>query len=378
MKRLSLVLSGLFLFLFMVLFSACFMLTDLLLYRDRGKAGWMKQEKAACNGWLANQAFADLRGGGAENPGNPLDFSCEQALSLPATDHEVTGRHGLAIHYKVFDNPSVVASVPVARANTEESSEVPLSPPGVYPTNAPNALAPLRPLWLHVHGINGNTLHGARYYNAATRLGFQMVALDLTNHALSGNNGKGAAYGCRENEDVRAVVADLTTRFPDRGILLSASSMGAMAALNAAPALAEPELANHLLAIALENPIPSVRKIVQESPQAPKLPGVLFNLALWVANMRAGYDFDECRPVDRAREVVQPVLVQQAAQDELVPESQAREVFAALPQSELNLFKLYPKGRHSTVWNGNPVEFEGDLRLLWANGLKRRALTSPP
>jgi pimeloyl-ACP methyl ester carboxylesterase len=223
------------------------------------------------------------------------------------------------------------------------------------------------PLWLHVHGVSGDFLHGTRYVKAAERLGLQLVAMDLENHGLSSYDGRGAAYGCKEARDVTAAFARLRERFPTRDVLLTASSMGTMAVLNAAPDLMQRDPDHHLLAVALESAIPSVRHVVLKGKGTPRLPTAIIEVAIAFAGLRAGYDFAACAAIDHAKDLQRPTLVQYPEADELLPESLPRTVFKALPPG-LATWASYPRARHTLAWNYAPQEFERDLAALLARG----------
>lgn len=349
MSRIILALAAITMSASSVFGSAAYFLSDMLIYKGRTKEEWQVKKAAVCDEWLRNSAFADLRE--SKPVGAPLDLSCEQAIEYPADDFYAQNSEGLKIRYREFKNPIV--------GNAYGK------------TNKPNQL--VAPIWLHVHGINGNYLHGARYIRAASRLGFQLVAMELQNHGLSGNNAKGAAYGCRENSDVVAVFDALTQKYPSRDIFITASSMGSMAVANAAAQLMSPEYSQQLVAVSLESPIPSVKRIVFESPQTPKAPSALLNAGIYLAGLRAGQNFQSCSPTDGLKFLMVPTLVQHAKPDDLVPETLAKAEFDALPENSLNRFKVYARGAHSTAWNGNPEEFESDLLSIWNAGLQYRS-----
>lgn len=315
--------------------ASAYYLSGLLLFRDKPRSEWATLQAPRCSPWLENTAYADLREGAPA--GKPVDFPCAEASTLPHASFVVKASTGMEVAYKVYGN-----AVPTSDA----------------------------PLFLHVHGVSGNSLHGARYFKMAERLGFQLVAMDLSNHGESQRDGKGAAYGCREDADVVAVVEDLLSRFPGRDLYLHATSMGAMALTNALPRLlASPAAEARIVAVSLENPISSVRDVVLKSPQTPPVPGVLIDIGLLVAGWRAGYNFDSCRPIDNAKFVRVPVLVQWSEKDDLVPREMIDAFFAALPADVPRALEVFPGGGHSAVWNGNPPLYEAQTAENWLKGV---------
>lgn len=314
---------------------SAYYLSGLLLFRDKPRSEWATPAAPQCSRWMNTSAYADLREGAPE--GQPVDFPCSEASALPHTPSRVKASTGMEIAYKVYETPS----------------------PGDN-----------KPLFLHIHGVSGNHLHGARYLKMAERLGFQLVAMDLSNHGDSQRNGEGAAYGCREDADVVAVVEDLLTRYPSRNLYLHSTSMGAMALTNALPRLlAAPKASDRIVAVSLENPISSVRDVVTQSPQTPPVPRVLIDLGLLVAGWRAGYNFDACQPIEAAKFVRVPVLVQWSEKDDLVPRPMIDAFFEALPADTHKTLEIFPGGGHSAVWNGNPPLYEDQTATNWRKGL---------
>ncbi|MCA2962169.1 MAG: alpha/beta fold hydrolase [Silvanigrellales bacterium] len=319
--------------------ASAFYLSGLLLFRDKPRSDWATVKTPQCSTWLETVAYADLREGAPR--AKPIDLSCEEGTRLEHSLFSVKAITGMDIAYKVY------------------KSALP---------------SPEAPLFLHVHGVSGNSLHGARYLKMAERLGFQLVAMDLSNHGESQRDGKGAAYGCREEADVVAVVEDLLRRFPGRDLYLHASSMGAMSLTNALPRLLASEAtAAHIVAVSLENPISSVRDVVTKSPLTPPVPGFLLDMGILVAGWRAGYNFDTCRPIDNAKFVRVPVLVQWSEKDDLVPRAMIEDFFAALPSDVPRTLEIFPGGGHSAVWNGNPTLYEEQTAENWRKGVAAQA-----
>jgi pimeloyl-ACP methyl ester carboxylesterase len=318
--------------------GALFYLSDLLLFPFKAREQWMSVENITCTQWLKEYAYADLREGFPSK--KVLDLSCEDSLNLPAQSFYANSSRGERIHYKIYDNLS------------EEQKK------------SPQQL----PLFFHVHGVSGTHMHGARYFKMASRLGFQLVAMDLSNHGLSDHNGLGASYGCREQHDVIAVLNALKAQFPNRKILWHSTSMGTMASLNAAGTLfplEQKESEKTILALALENPIPSVEQLVLSTPKKPNVPQGFISLGVWLAEKRGKVDFSSCEPVKAAPKVSVPTYVYNSVHDDIVSPEVSNQVVAALPKENVFKVKVFTKGAHSTVWNGNPEDVEKDLAELW-------------
>lgn len=340
-------------------------LAEMLLYTGRSsKADWLSPAPPTCSGWTKNTGYRlhpvqteTHQTHASSKADHPQIYDCSEVLRM-ATDHRMTANaEGLPIHYVVFPPPPEPTGKGTSRSH--------------FAPHHANTSA-RGPIWVHFHGINGNYLHGARYLAAATRLGFQLVAAELSNHGTSGYSGKGAAYGCAEQSDVLAVLGDLLTLEPGRDILITASSMGTMALALAEKGIARLDTGHRVLAYALENPISSVMEIVSESPGVPHFPSFLVQIGLAFASVKGGHDFEACKPIESYGFFSRPVLVQHAETDGFAPVSMGKRVYSALPGSLPKLLKIYPAGGHSAVWNSQPHAFESDLLEIWKLGLDYR------
>ncbi|MBF2053716.1 MAG: alpha/beta fold hydrolase [Candidatus Sericytochromatia bacterium] len=309
----------------LALFLFLYKQTDGILYFKYGPAGWAEQRPGYCSDSRKALVYADMRPGADKS--QPLELSCENATALPYSTHYAQTRDGLSIHYKR------------------------------YPATAPG-----QPLLLYVPGITSTWLDGSRFVPLARRLGFELAVMELRNHGVSGNNGAGATYGCREKEDVLAVVADLLKDQPERSIYLWGTSMGSMSILNAAPELQQ--RFPRWRAVVLENPPSSLREVMEE--RSPGYPGLLYDWTLALTSWRAGVDFESCAPVALAPKLQVPALVTVAEHDTLTPPDMVKKVYAALPDTGQHRFIRYPHGAHAAVWNGQPERYEADMLAFWA------------
>lgn len=312
---------------------------DKMLYYKYGKAYWLKPNPAQCDDYRQGY-FKDLRPGSSASaqPKGQIDLSCEAALKLPAESRFATNSEGLKIHYRVFPAPPA--------KSTAKSITKPPPPP--------------TPLLLHVSGITSTWLNGARYAKAADRMGFQLIAMEMRNHGISDHNQAGVSYGCKEKEDVKAVLGALGKDFPGRPILLWGSSGGSMAILNAAPSL--PSEYPEVKALLVESPSSSLRDVAES--KSPGLPPFIYETAIGIAGLRAGVKFQDCAATTLAPQVKLPTWVVVNKNDPLTPPWMAQKVYAALPPG-LRSMALYPQGGHEAVWNGQPEQYEGDLRKFW-------------
>lgn len=353
--KLTLLFAAVVAFFGAVFAGALFYLSDLLLFPFKEREKWMAVETIECTKWMREYAFADLREGFPSK--KPLDVSCDDSLNLPSQSFYTKNVRDERIHYKVYDNL------------TPDQQKTVANPP----------------LFFHVHGVSGTYMHGTRYFKMASRLGFQLVAMDLSNHGLSDHNGLGASYGCREKDDVLAVLEALKAQFPGRKILLHATSMGSMASINAAGVFLPQETAateRTVLALALENPIPSVRELVLSTPKKPPSPQAFINVGVWLAERRGRVQFDTCEPIASAPKINVPTYIFNSVNDDIVAPEVSRKIADAIPKEHVFKVRVFTKGAHSTVWNGNPTEVEQDLADLWKaaypNNAMQGALSTAP
>lgn len=313
-----------------------------LLYWGHSYEYWISKHKIRCNSWHLKTAYADLREG--HDSSKPLEVDCSEGIKWPAQEFNAKTSTGANIVYRVYDNPVL------GHAYKEFSKP--------------------RPLLLYVHGITGNYADGIRYYHLASRMGFQLVLMELSNHGMSDNNGLGAAYGCREHLDVQAVFQDLISRFPDREMMIYTTSMGAMSVSNASPALMKLDKNHQLISVVLESPIPSIKSVIMKNKEKPPAPEFMIDMMISIAGTRAGVDFFQCAPENSLSALKVPTLVQTTATDRMVTQAMAQRVFDALPDGISHHFKSYPGGKHSAIWNGHPQEVEQDMMNIWTVGLK--------
>lgn len=299
-------------------------LGSMMLFHGRSSEEWQNPAPVVCTKWLNEIGFA----------GSAL--SCADALKLSPSHHFPVNERGQKSHYAEYARGADAAGTPGGGA-----------------------------IWVHFHGVNGSYLHGARYYQAAQRLGFQLVAAEYVNHGMSSYDGLGAAYGCKESSDVVAVLRDVLNRHPHQKVLVSATSMGTMAVAIAERELDQLDKAHQVVGYALESPITSLGDIVREVPPVTLLPNFLLQLGLRYASSKSGYDLTACTPMAAYPAFSRPALVQHAITDELAPVSMAHRVFEALPNHIVKKLRIYPAGKHSAVWNAQMAGFEQDISEFW-------------
>ncbi len=296
-------------------------------------ASWNKLKTSQCLRWRKKFIFGDLRPH-SKDPFQPLEDSCQEALKYPASSHFTTNQRGQKIHYLRYATAPKLAKAPIL---------------------------------LFVHGIAANAVTGLKFYPISQRLGFELIIMELSNHGQSDDNGQGASYGCREAADLLAVLKALQQADPSRPVMIYGTSMGAMTVANAAPALQA--FRSQVRGVVLENPQSSLRDIVGVYAHKMGIPDFHTDLVVHLTGLRAGVDYSTCAPANRVQQLTIPALVMVSEKDYMVPVWMVEKVFRQIPQATPRLYKRYPFGEHSAIWNGQPEVFEKDLRQFWQASL---------
>lgn len=317
------------------------MLADRTIYFLMDARSWEAHRNARCTEQRRRYFFGDLRAGSVDES-RPLELSCEQAIAVPATQSWLRNRRGQRLNMLRYGS----------QATTD-------------------------PILLYIPGVSANYLAGTRYIPMARRLGFELVIIEMSNHGSSDSDGTGAAYGCREKDDITAMLTELQRTDPQRPILLFSSSMSAMAVVNAAPEL---KRFQRVKAIVLENAPSSLRGMITVFAHKLHLPAFLEEQVYGLIEQRTGFRYADCALPPLAAQLSVPSFVAIAEHDIMVPVAMAYEVFQALPRHFPHLLKVYSHGDHSAVWNGQPEHFEADLKAFWEASLNFAASDSqrPP
>ncbi len=214
------------------------------------------------------------------------------------------------------------ASVPEARPPYEEA---PLVSEGLRLRAWLARGRPEKPAVVIAHGLGDSLdsyLDNARIF---LERGHTVLLLDLRAHG--GSEGRYTTLGCRERADVLAAVAALREKgLAPRGVVLEGHSMGAVAALLAAPDTPG------LRGVIAEAPYDSYRRSIAHHARLfyhlPEwLP--LIPLAIKVAEWRAGFDADQADVVAAAGRFTAPLLAIADGEDRRMPEAVVRRVFDA-------------------------------------------------
>ncbi|MFW7379116.1 MAG: alpha/beta hydrolase [Oligoflexus sp.] len=304
-------------------------MSGLIIFAGRTASDFNRPELPPCNDWHRNFTYADRRladhNSGIEIP------DCEETQAMPRESHFIENNEGLTIHYLSFP----------AQKDLQQST----------------------PVWLHIHGITSSWLHGARYLEAADRLGFRLLLIELQNHGRSARHSAGAAWGCREKWDMLAILEQIKSLYPQAPTMVTATSMGT--AVTTQAAIENPEAFSQVKALIYESPVSSPNFILEMWKKTKGFSDG-FTQIFWaglteLAKFRSPVDFDQCHHelTASARMVEIPTLLQLSMDEH--KSAEIREMFDTYPKHQHIEVKVYPRGTHSAFWNYQPAEFEADI-----------------
>lgn len=319
-------------------------LSGALIFAGRVSWDFNRPKEASCTFWQTDYLYANRRG-----MQGPIAIpSCEQALDYKRTSHFVENKNGLKIHTLSFDRQE--------------------------------ALALETPIWLHVHGITENWLHGARYLESSERLGFRLVIVEPQNHGQSDRHSGGSSWGCEEKYDLAAVLEDISQRYPKAPILITASSMGT--AITTHTALAFPELFSNVKALVYESAVSSPIFVLKMwkigDGHSESFSQNLYDTLIMTSKLRTDVDLDGCFQsfVKNPKTVDIPTLIQLSLEEH--PKKEIRELFKSYPHHTNIRTVEYPQGIHAAFWNYQPEQFEEDIKNLWQEVYEEKEGQKPP
>lgn len=211
-----------------------------------------------------------------------------------------------------------------------------------------------------LHGYRGRKedfLPAAERFCAA---GFRCILIDLPGHGEHPQ--KLATFGKYEVALVEAVLTDAQHRFRCAGepaYLFGLSQGGAIAVQTAAHA---PEKWSGVASIAAFSNLaqPIARKATSLWPSASWTAPITQNACSCGVKLRAGFYPGEVSPQMAASRLTMPVFIVHGENDDFIPASAARELFAAIPHTRKSL-RLIPNANHSTVLSTGSHALYADL-----------------
>ena len=151
------------------------------------------------------------------------------------------------------------------------------------------------------HGYTDNRIGSLKYVKMYLDLGFNCIIYDLRGHGE--NDPAFTTYGILENRDLKALIEDTRTRFPELTQLgLHGESLGAattVTVLKYAPAVD--------FAVA-DCGFSDIENVLREGYKNAHVPGFLFDLADLGARIRFHHALKDMRPIDSLDENRIPIL----------------------------------------------------------------------
>lgn len=181
---------------------------------------------------------------------------------------------------------------------------------------------------LGIHGFQSHARNEFAPHIAFYRaLGFSMLLPDDRAHGLS--QGEHITMGVKDRRDCVSWAKYLVERFgPDCQILLHGVSMGGATVLSAS---GEEDLPEQVMGVVSDCGFSSVQDALsfQMNAMYHMPPALPLMVCRWYAKHKAGFDFDEARPIDQVKHAKVPILFAQGTEDFLVPRRMAEQLYAA-------------------------------------------------
>lgn len=192
-------------------------------------------------------------------------------------------------------------------------------------------------------GIKEDAFPVAERFVAA---GFRCLIYDARAHGQS--RGRYSTYGARETGDLSAVIDAAEARF-GRGALgplvAFGISQGAAVTLQALPG--EPRI-RAAVVVAPFAELPAVAHRAAGNLLGIGMPGFFTDSVTALGGWRAGFLPATIRPADAAARIAVPVMVAHGGQDGVIPDTDGRRVYEALPCPHKR-WRPVPDGTHGNV-----------------------------
>ena len=206
---------------------------------------------------------------------------------------------------------------------------------------------------VYAHGRGDLPAQGLRLAHAVAPLGYPMLLIQYRNDP-QGPGGNGYAhFGTDEWADLAAAVQYALDQGAQR-VVLAGTSMGSAMAL---AMLDNSPLADRVVAVVADAPAVDFGETVRRQAGDMGLPGFVTDLAMRVASLRYGMDWEAMDYVARAGDLPVPMLITQGAADtSALPDRAA--AFAAGAPAGLVTLETFPATGHTLAWNTDRDRFE--------------------
>ncbi len=192
--------------------------------------------------------------------------------------------------------------------------------------------------------------------------GFAVLMIDLRGHGQSA--AAHYSFGLLERRDIEGAVEWLKQqRFEPGRIGVLGVSLGAGSSIGATAD--DPDIG----ALVEDSGYAAIYPIIQrEWSKVSGLPDFVLPGAVIMGRVLFGYNVADSRPVDDIKRIAQrPVLIIHGQQDQLVPESDAEQLKAALPSAEM---WIVPGVDHAGAYQADPKAYDQKVADFFEKNLK--------
>jgi dipeptidyl aminopeptidase/acylaminoacyl peptidase len=210
------------------------------------------------------------------------------------------------------------------------------------------------PIIVVVHGSEGNRAHPAeRMLGIAKDLvsyGYNVLMFDMRGHGES--EGKHISAGYYERNDVLGAIDHIRQRGIESQIGVLGFSMGAAAALAAAPE------SDEIDAVVADSAYADIVSIIEsEFSKRSNLPKFFIPIILCIAKNIYDIDFAAIKPEEAVRETSVPVFIIHGGQDDMVPVQHAYRLKETSQNPDSRLW-IVPEARHANSYLVRPAEYK--------------------
>jgi uncharacterized protein len=222
---------------------------------------------------------------------------------------------------------------------------------------------------IFVHGRAGRRSQAFRLLRVAHGLGMPCLTIAYRNDPDAPlSDDRRCHLGGREWHDVEGAVVTAVARGA-RDVVLVGYSMGGTAVLTFLRTSAHAE---RVRGVVLEAPVvrwdPVIRRAIRNHGAPRPFAAATSQVALTVAGLRAGIDWDRLDHVAAARELRHPMLIVHGEDDTDVPIATV-EPLADRRRDLIQLVRV-PGGEHLTAWNVAPTDVETAVRSFLSDLLE--------
>ena len=161
------------------------------------------------------------------------------------------------------------------------------------------------------HGYTDNRMGSLKYVQMYLELGFNCIIYDLRGH---GENAPDfTTYGVREAKDLKCLIDDTRTRYPELDLLgLHGESLGAATTITTLQYQPEVDF------VVADCGFSDIENVLRGGYRAAHVPVFLFDVADFTGRLRYHYALKDMRPIDALDENTVPILFLHGADDAFI------------------------------------------------------------